>query len=189
MHLASKACCCLLFVSLFSGCASAAPEGKVCALPAAPNEAVGGVIRVDAGDADGLRVLWQGPSPVHKPNAPSAAWAAASRPQLEALWKQLGRPAPAPEVDFVRDVVFGVSDEGGICSGKIHGAAIEPSGVIWIRGMPANYGCVDRPTRVAQVVALPRRLLPESVVLVPFEIHRAYAFAVPELPPPPALAH
>jgi hypothetical protein len=182
MRTSLHAGCLLLLTWLLPSCASA-PEGKICAIPQAPNEVVGGVIRVDAEDSEGLKVLWQGPSSSDDPRYQSAAWAAASRPQLEALWKALGRPAPAPQVDFVRDVVFGVSDQGGVCSGKIHGAAIEPRGVIWIRGMPPPYGCVDRPARVAQVVAVPRRLLPAHVVLVPFEIQRAYSFTVPELPP------
>ncbi|MGC4093789.1 MAG: hypothetical protein QM756_38980 [Polyangiaceae bacterium] len=150
--------------------------------PSAPQGAqAAGIVTVLASEADGLKVFWHGPTGrSERPPNVSVGWAATSAGDLQVLWKDLGRPEPLPLVDFSRYVVLGAGEPSGVCPGNLLAVDAEPGGVLRTRGSPSPAGCVSEVMQAAQIVAIPRRVAHGRVVFVPFELHNAYVFNLPE---------
>lgn len=168
---------CLLILALLCACSSL-PSGTRRPRPA-QDVWEPGTVRVPVDADDGLRVLWNDALHMSDFTRSPQAWAAGSRAQLELLWEELGWPLPLPELDFHRHVVFGIGTGGRVCPSKLIGADVTPRGLIWIRGRPFPGACVDLLSPVAQVVAVPRRLLGSDVVVMFFDVGGTYAFKVP----------
>lgn len=159
-----------------------ATRGSLTPLPVSGASAES-LVEVTTSEADGLRVLWHGATQgesgsIHE----QKAWVAANSSQLDDLWQAAGRPAPAPRVDFQRYVVFGIVQGGGVCPKEITGARGEAGSVLRLVGTYLQQSCVDLLTRVAEVVAVPRRLLPRQLTLVSVSESVAFEFDVPDAP-------
>ena len=164
----------LVALAAFSlGCGGAG-RGTLVALPTAT--AGGALAQATTSEADGLRVLWHGPTRGRVDAA--EAWSAASPSELEDLWQAAGRPPPAPRVDFRNYVVFGIARGGGVCPDEITGARREAGGLLSLQSEPLQHSCVDLLTRVAEVVAVPRRLLDEQITLVSVTGRLAFQFRI-----------
>jgi hypothetical protein len=145
-------------------------------------------LAVTTSDAEGLRVLWNGPrrGPVER----QGAWLASSQDELVALWRDAEIVAPLPQVDFARYRVFGFVDSDGPCPPEIATAVVDRR-VLRLRGFDTRYACESLLVGIAEVVAIPSRIVPRSMVVVPVrqwgEPGRAYAFDVPSrtTPSPP----
>ncbi len=127
-------------------------------------------------EADGLRVLWN--AATRGRDLDCKAWTANSPEELDALWDEAGPPEPVPSVDFSRYVVFGLARGGSYCQREISSAVAERSGTLRLRAEDETIICPDVLVRVALVVAVPRRLLNNPVLLVAPELDRAFEFDV-----------
>lgn len=145
--------------------------------PMKPPKATGKLVAsASVDEPGGLKVLWNGQT-----NAGASGWRgwiAGSDEELAAVWgaAAAGRP---PRIDFARYVVLAVAGEGGVCNPTILGIDAEASGLLRLRIDPKILGetCILVATRIARIVAVPRRILPTTVVF--FD---GFAFEVPEVP-------
>lgn len=142
------------------------------------------VAEVTTFERDGLRVLWNGQ--VERGSVGELeGFVAGDREELERLWEASGMARQSPRVDFSREVVFAFAAPGGVCPRELTHASLEKDGVLRISGPPWGGACVDLLTRVATVVAVPRRLLGEheKVTVVWSEPQSAgFEFSVPCAP-------
>jgi hypothetical protein len=130
---------------------------------------------------DGLRVLWNGRT--GGVDSKWKAWIAGSDEELAAVWRaavvwRAGAVGTPPRIDFARYVVIAEAGEGGVCNPKIVGIEAEASGLLRLRfDDPKDEICIMLATRIARIVAVPRRVLPATVVFL-----HGYAFEVPQVP-------
>lgn len=124
----------------------------------------------------GLVVLWNGQTAGAEMEW--HAWIAGSPDAYRAVWSAaaLGQP---PAVDFARYVVIAEAGAGGVCNPKITGVVAEASGRLALQFEPDGEltTCILVATRIARIIAVPRRVLPSSVVFL-----NGHAFEVPEVP-------
>jgi hypothetical protein len=155
---------------------SACTEGLRGAPMEAPPETGSIVATASAGEPHGLRVLWNGRT--SGGDFGRKAWVAGSADELAAVWSSAA-VGEAPFVDFREYVVLAFAGEGSVCNPRIVGIDAEASGRLTLRSDPADgiMTCILVAVRVAQVIAVPRRILPATVVFL-----GGYAFAVPEVP-------
>ena len=134
------------------------------------------VATASVGDQHGLRVLWNGPT--SGDDFDRNAWVAGSPDELDAVWSAAAVGA-VPFVDFREYVVLAIAGQGSVCNPRIVGIDAEASGRLTLRYDPPDgvMTCIMVAVRVAQIVAVPRRVLPATVVFLD-----GYAFAVPEVP-------
>jgi hypothetical protein len=145
-------------------------------------------VRTD--EAEGLRVLWNGPARLRRPDE-EAAWLANGPLELATVWRESGLTAPAPDVDFARYVVVAFAMRDGECPAEIV-RAVTDGRTFQLLGISSRYPCEDVLLNDAQVVALPRRILPTRLVIASFGDRgmnsRHYRFDVPAPPDMPARA-
>jgi hypothetical protein len=124
----------------------------------------------------GLLVLWNGQTSGSEMQR--QAWIAGSAEAFAAVWS-VAAVGEAPAVDFARYVVIAEAGEGGVCRPKIIGLEAEASGLLTLRFEDGSEltPCILLATRVARIVAVPRRVLPASVVFL-----NGFAFEVPDVP-------
>jgi hypothetical protein len=93
-------------------------------------------------------------------------WSATDDAELAVLWRDVHRPGSPPAIDFSRYVVFGAVFEGSVCPTPVLGIESEASGLLRLTYDPDRLldNCILQAVRVAQVVAVPRRILPGRVV-------------------------
>jgi hypothetical protein len=142
-----------------------------------PPEATGKLIAsASVDEPGGLRVLWNGRTTGS--DSKWKGWIAGSDEELAAVWSAAAA-GPPPRIDFARYVVLAVAGEGGVCNPTILGIDAEASGLLKLRIDPKILGetCIMVATRIARIVAVPRHILPTTVVF--FE---GFAFEVPEVP-------
>jgi hypothetical protein len=121
------------------------------------------------------RVLWNGRT--GGVDSKWKAWIAGSDEELAAIWRAASVGTP-PRIDFARYVVIAEAGEGGVCNPKIVGVEAEASGLLRLRFEdPKDEICIMVATRIALIVAVPRRVLPATVVFL-----HGYAFEVPQVP-------
>jgi hypothetical protein len=134
------------------------------------------VARAIVGEPEGLIVLLNGQTSGSDMNGKT--WVAGSQEELEAVWSAAGM-GRVPRVDFAKYVVFAAAGVGGVCNPKITSIEAEASGLLVLRYERENEDrpCILVATRIARIVAVPRRILPATVVFL-----NGYAFAVPEVP-------
>ncbi|HEX6764062.1 MAG TPA: hypothetical protein VF103_01265 [Polyangiaceae bacterium] len=127
-------------------------------------------------EREGLLVLWNGQTSGGGMRA--KAWVAGSQEELEAVWSEAVH-GKVRFVDFRKYVVFAEAFEGGVCNPKIVGIDAEHSGllVLHYEGESESQTCIMVATRIARVVAVPRRILPTTVVFLD-----GFAFQVPDAP-------
>jgi hypothetical protein len=127
-------------------------------------------------EREGLRVLWNGRT--RGADGKWKAWIAGSPDELEAVWSAAAAGTP-PSIDFARYIVLAQAGEGGVCNPKIVGIEAEASGLLRLRYAPETTPttCILLATRIAKIVAVPRRILTATVVFLD-----GYAFAVPDVP-------
>jgi len=127
-------------------------------------------------EREGLEVLWNGQT--SGGDFEWKTWIAGSPEELDAVWSAAAAGS-APPVDFSRYVVIAAAGGGGVCTPRVTGIDAEASGLLTLRFDPDTIGkpCILLLTRVARIVAIPRRVLPATVVFM-----NGYAFAVPEVP-------
>jgi len=142
-------------------------------MPATTGEVV---VAATTSEREGLRVLWNGRT--SGADGKWKAWIAGSPEELEAIWNAAAFGTP-PSVDFARYIVIAEAGDGGVCNPKIVGIEAEASGLLRLRYDPeaAIMTCIMVATRIAKIVAVPRRVLTATVVFMD-----GYAFAVPEVP-------
>jgi hypothetical protein len=127
-------------------------------------------------EPDGLKVLWNGQT------SGSAGtwqgWIAGSPDELDAIWSEAG-VGDAPAIDFTKYIVIATAGDGGVCSPRLLAVEAEASGLLRLRYHPDDLymNCILVSTRIARIVAIPRRVLPATVVFF-----NGFAFAVPEVP-------
>jgi hypothetical protein len=165
----------LLAALTVASCAGAIAGREVEPAPFGPK-----IAKVRTDEVDGLRILWNGPR--GGPND-KGAWLATRPEDLNAAWyaSGLGARAPVPHVDFARYVVVGFVTRDGPCASEIV-RAVSDGRTIELVGIPSRYACEDVSILVAQVVALPRRIVPPRVVVASFGEFgstKSYAFDVP----------
>jgi len=144
--------------------------------PAATGKVVGSVTKDEPG---GLIVLWDGESLEHREahSQSARAWVAGSEEEFEDVWKAAASGKP-PRVDFGTYVVLATLSEGNYAAPKIQGIDVEASGLLVPRFVPWRpESHLDNLSPMARVIAVPRRILPTTVVF--FD---GYAFEVPDLP-------
>jgi hypothetical protein len=148
----------MLGVGLIAGCAGSTAGVRA---PAPP--ATGQVYaRATTSDTAKLRVLLNGRTPglAHG----QQAWIASDDVELGVLWAHLHRGS-APTVDFTHYIVLGTAFEGGVCQPTITGIRAERSGLLSLEYLEEGERiCIMLATRIATVVAVPRRVLPGPVV-------------------------
>lgn len=134
------------------------------------------VATAGVGEPHGLRVLWNGGT--SGGDFARKAWIAGSPEELDAIWNAAA-VGDAPFVDFREHVVLAIAGQGSVCNPRIVGIDAEASGRLTLRYDPPDgvMTCIMVAVRVAQIVAVPRRVLPATVVFLD-----GYAFAVPEVP-------
>jgi hypothetical protein len=126
-------------------------------------------------EREGLRVLWNGRT--GGVDSKWKAWIAGSDEELAAIWRAAAVGTP-PRIDFAKYVVIAEAGEGGVCNPKIVGIEAEASGLLRLRfDDPKDEICIMLATRIARIVAVPRRVLPATVVFL-----NGYAFEVPQVP-------
>jgi hypothetical protein len=146
----------------------------------APNTTGKIVASATTSEREGLRVLWNGRT--GGGDVKWKAWIAGSDEELAAVWRTavVWRSAAAgipPRIDFARYVVIAEAGEGGVCNPKIVGIEAEASGLLRLRFDQKNEICIMVATRIARIVAVPRRVLPTTLVFL-----HGYAFEVPQVP-------
>jgi hypothetical protein len=115
---------------------------------------------VSVKDPNGLLVLANGRT--SGGDSDWKGWIANDALELGVLWKAVGRGRlPPPVVDFSRYIVFGAAGEGGVCPTKIVGIAAKASGELALEYDQDSLftTCILLATRVALVVAVPRRMV------------------------------
>ena len=134
------------------------------------------VASASAGEPDGLKVLWNGQT--SGTDSRTKAWIAGSPDELEAVWSEAAFGDP-PGIDFTKYVVIAEAGDGGVCNPRILGVDAEASGLLRLRFDPDDLHrtCIMVATRVARIVAVPRRVLTATVVFMD-----GFAFEVPEVP-------
>jgi hypothetical protein len=139
-------------------------------------EATGKVVAsATTSEPEGLKVLWNGRTGGMDMNW--KAWSAGSDEELAAVWSATAVGNP-PSIDFTKYVVIAEAGEGGVCNPKILGIEAQANGLLRLRYEPKDeVTCIMVATRIAHVVAIPRRILPATVVFL-----HGHAFAVPEPP-------
>lgn len=146
-------------------------------VPMTPPKSTGKVVAsASVGEPDGVKVLWNGQT--SGTDSRWKAWIAGSPDELEAVWDEAAFGDP-PAIDFTKYVVIAEAGEGGVCNPRILGVDAEASGLLRLRFDPdAMYRtCILLATRIARIVAVPRRVLTATVVFM-----NGYAFEVPEVP-------
>ena len=145
-------------------------------VPMKEPEATGKVVAAaTTSEPEGLKVLWNGRT--GGMDTKWKAWIAGSDEELAAVWSATAVGNP-PSIDFAKYVVIAEAGEGGVCNPKILGIEAEATGLLRLRyEQKGDVTCIMLATRIAHVVAIPRRILPATVVFL-----HGYAFAVPEPP-------
>jgi len=172
-----------ILAGLLGGCGGAGSGTRVAVAPPAAAPIVAEVTTFEAG---GLRVLWNGP--VQRGAIEEIRGLSAEDPsELDALWETTGMLGPPPRVDFSREVVFAFPGPGGVCPRAISHASLDRAGVLRFSGPPWSGSCVDLLTRVATVVAVPRRLLGSEArnVTIALDSETAFRFRAPVQPAEP----
>ena len=141
----------------------------------------GTVARATTSDPGGLIVLWH--DAVGGYNWRSRAFLATSPSELRHLWRKVGATSDVPAIDFRHYVVFGALHQGRACLNEVTTVEAEPGGLLRVRGRTLYENCVDSAHLVAQVIAVPRRLLERRVVLAPLDWDEAFAFRIPRRVP------
>jgi hypothetical protein len=146
------------------------------------------IAEVRTDEAEGLRILWNGPARQQRPDE-EAAWLANEPRELDTAWRKSGLAAPAPGIDFGRYVVVAFATRDGECPAEVV-RAVTDGRTFELLGIPSRYPCEDVLLNAAQVVALPRRILPRRLVIASFGDggmnSRHYRFDVPAPPDMPA---
>jgi len=137
------------------------------------------VARAMVGEPEGLIVLWNGRT--NHGDMSWKTWIAGSQEELEAVWSAAA-PGDAPRVDFAKYIVLAAAGTSDVCrQPKIVGIEAEYSGRLILHYEHEDElqleTCIHIATRIARIVAVPRRILPATVVFLD-----GYAFAVPEVP-------
>ncbi len=134
------------------------------------------VVTVTTSEPEGLRVLWNGGTGGGEMEW--KAWIAGDPDELSAVWRAAAA-GPAPVVNFERYVVIAQAGQGGTCHAKILALEAEASGRLSLRYDPPGgiMPCTLAATRVARIIAVPRRVLTATVVFLD-----GFAFQVPEVP-------
>jgi hypothetical protein len=146
-------------------------------VPMKEPEASGRVVAgATTSEREGLKILWNGRT--RGTDMKWKAWIAGSDDELAAVWSATAVGNP-PSIDFAKYVVIAEAGEGGVCNPTIVGIEAEATGLLRLRYDPKDgvMTCIAVATRIAYVVAIPRRILPATVVFL-----HGYAFAVPEPP-------
>jgi hypothetical protein len=127
-------------------------------------------------EPDGLKVLWNGQT--SGLDSEWKGWIAGSPNELEAVWTEAAVGDP-PAIDFTKYVVIAEAGDGGVCNPRILGVDAEASGLLRLRYHPDDLArtCILVATRIARIVAVPRRVLTATVVFM-----NGFAFEVPEVP-------
>ena len=167
-----------LVLLLISAC-SWPGRGKVVKIPEAQMEPGDSPQRITTSQPDGLRVLWNGITlgPLHRDSNVHAFMASSDR-QLESLWQEIGRPPPAPTMDFGRFVVFGVVLGDSPCFSEIVAAEVQGETLSLHRHAWLGL-CEHSVVPAARIFAVPRAILPPQVTLVVASHNRAFHFKVP----------
>jgi hypothetical protein len=163
-------------VLAFAFAVSACTDG-LRGVPVRAPEATGKVVAAaTTTEGEGLRVLWNGQTSGAETRW--QAWIAGTPDELDAVWSAAA-PGRAPAVDFAKYVVIAEAGEGGVCNPKIVGIEAEASGLLRLRydANDSYMTCILLATRIARVVAVPRRILTATVVFL-----NGNAFAVPDVP-------
>ena len=168
--------CGLFGAVLALGCASL-PTGVPRPLPATETREAA---RASTAQVDGLRVLWNA---VAIGRASEQTWVANDPAELAVLWREAGPSVEMPTVDFTRYVVLGLSHWGSYCQPEISSVSVERSGVVRLNTERDTSICMDVAVRVSLVIALPRRLLKPSILLVAPGYRHAFEFSVPTASP------
>jgi hypothetical protein len=141
------------------------------------------VARVSTADADGFRVLYKGRT--SGGDFDQSGWIAGTGSQLARLWENVGIRTSPPDVDFTRYVVVGLVGGGAVCISEVTAATIDVHGVVELDydkpttcPVTGQCTCQDALTRVAEVVAIPRRWLGKQLEFV--SARAAFRFDVPE---------
>jgi hypothetical protein len=162
----------LVMVLALTGCTQGL-RGVPMTMPAGTGNVV---IAATTSEREGLRVLWNGRT--SGSDGKWKAWIAGSPEELEAVWNAAAAGTP-PSIDFSRYIVIAEAGDGGVCNPKIVGIEAEASGLLRLKYNEADLQmtCIMLATRIAKIVAVPRRVLTATVVFMD-----GYAFAVPEVP-------
>ena len=167
---------------LATGCAGAF-SGKRLVGEDSPSRKGPFVARVSTAEPDGLRVLFKGTA--FGGYDEQSGWIAGTATQFGTLWKKVGLRSPPPDVDFSRYVAVGLAGRGGVCTSEVTHVTVDARGVLELQyakptRCPATglCACEDVATHVAEVVAVPRRLLGKRLEFV--GEHAAFLFDVPE---------
>jgi hypothetical protein len=167
----------LLFLLPFALAALGACTDGLQGVPMKAPAATGTVVAAaTTTEHEGLRVLWNGQTSGARTSWQT--WIAGSPEELDAVWREAAA-GEAPFVDFTKYVVIAEAGEGGVCNPRIVGVEAEASGLLRLRFDPRDetMTCILLATRIARIVAVPRRILPATVVFL-----NGYAFAVPDVP-------
>jgi hypothetical protein len=166
--------CALVFVGL-----SACTEGLRGVPMEMPRATGNPVATATTSEREGLRVLWNGGT--RGTQMKWTTWVAGNPEEFEAVWNAAVGTSPPP-VDFTKYVVFAAAGAGNPCDPPIIVSIdAEASGkLIFHYEREGKYKlttCIQVGTRIARVVAVPRRIFPTTVVFL-----GGYAFEVPEVP-------
>ncbi|HVK68537.1 MAG TPA: hypothetical protein VM694_28960 [Polyangium sp.] len=141
---------------------------------------VGVIARATSAEPGGLRVLANGRS---QQFGTEGAWLATDEDELRLLWRAVHAKGPLPRVDFDTHVVLGAAYDGGACEPEIDAVEVDAAGTLRLSRKYFGGECILIAVGIAQVIAVPRRILLPRFVYLADPPHAAYAFELPAAKP------
>ncbi|MDC0741707.1 hypothetical protein [Polyangium mundeleinium] len=170
--------CSLLLALSFSlaGCTDALRGSPLSEAP----KPVGVIARATSAEPGGLRVLANGRS---QQFGTEGAWLATDEDELRSLWRAVHAKGPLPRVDFDTHVVLGAAYDGGACEPEIDAVEVDAAGTLRLSRKYFGGECILIAVGIAQVIAVPRRILLPRFVYLADPPHAGYAFELPAAKP------